>query len=291
MICLENSTAAVRMHEATVVDRSPASVSDGAFSSSREASGFLQIDNVHVGFGGVAALDGVTFSPTEGVITGIIGPNGAGKTTLFNCINGLIAIDRGAISLGGTRLDGLPPHRVTRSGISRTFQNLGLFPSMTVLENMMLGGLPRARIGFLSAAFQARAIARGERELEGRARRLLEDVSLGHLADVTVGALPFGTMKRIELARALMSSPRLLLLDEPAGGLSHGEVDEFAALIRRLHRTYGLTILLIEHHMGLVMGLCEHVVVLHLGKTLAEGRPAAIRQNPHVIAAYLGTPK
>jgi branched-chain amino acid transport system ATP-binding protein len=210
-----------------------------------ESRAVLAIEDVHVRFGGVAALAGATFDVTEHAINGVIGPNGAGKTTLFNCINGLVPIDAGAIRYRGSRLDRLPAHRIARAGVSRTFQNLGLYPGMTVRENMVLGGLTRAASGFWTVVRRGRQVRRDVELLNDLATDLLGRVGAGHLQQVRVGDLPFGTMKRIELVRALMPRPSLLLLDEPAGGLSHGEVDEFVALIRQLRDELRLTIVLI----------------------------------------------
>jgi branched-chain amino acid transport system ATP-binding protein len=248
----------------------------------------LEASDLRVRFGGVAALAGASFAVAEGEICGLIGPNGAGKTTLFNCISGLTAIDDGRLSFAGERIDGAPAHAIVRKGISRTFQNLGLYPEMSVIENVLLGGYSTGKGGFVAAALRWPRLRRDERRMRDLALAALRDVGLVHLAEQQTGSLPYGTMKRIELARALMSRPRLLLLDEPAGGLAHGEVEEFAALIRDLRRRYRLTILLIEHHMRFVMELCDHVVVLHLGATLADGRPEQVKRDPHVIAAYLG---
>ncbi|MBR1218565.1 ABC transporter ATP-binding protein [Bradyrhizobium sp. U87765 SZCCT0131] len=270
------------VHTPNVVD-----LGDVVAAGSRDVLG---IEDVHVRFGGVAALAGATFDVAEHAITGVIGPNGAGKTTLFNCINGLVPVDAGAIRYRGSRLDRLPAHRIAHAGVSRTFQNLGLYPRMTVRENMVLGGLPLAASSFWAVVRRASQVRRDFELLNDLATDLLRRVGASHLHHVRVGDLPFGTMKRVELARALMPRPSLLLLDEPAGGLSHGEVDEFAALIRQLRDEFRLTIVLIEHHMGMVMGLCERIAVLHLGRTLAEGTPDVIRKDPRVIAAYLGTP-
>jgi branched-chain amino acid transport system ATP-binding protein len=251
----------------------------------------LGIEDLRVQFGGVAALAGASFSVAEGEICGIIGPNGAGKTTLFNALSGTVRANAGSIVFAGRHLDNLPAQQIVRAGISRTFQNLGLYPGMTVLDNVLLGAHTISRHGFFGSALHLPSIAREDYALQDRALALLERLDLYENAERPVESLPFGTMKRVELARALMTKPRLLLLDEPAGGLSPSEVDAFAMLIRELHQDMGLTVLLIEHHLRLVMSLCHHVVVLHLGSTLADGTPKEIAADPAVISAYLGTPQ
>jgi branched-chain amino acid transport system ATP-binding protein len=248
----------------------------------------LSVQDVRVRFGGVDALAGANFAVATGAICGLIGPNGAGKTTLFNCISGLTAIDGGRIAIAGRRIDRLPAHARAALGVSRTFQNLGLYLEMSALENVMLGGHAEIGSGLWATALHFPGIARREQFARERALAVLEDIGIAAFADRMAGTLPYGTMKRVELARALMATPKLLLLDEPAGGLAHGEVEEFAELIRALQRRHLLTIVLIEHHMKFVMGLCDQVVVLHLGTTLAQGRPDEVRRDPRVIAAYLG---
>ncbi len=252
--------------------------------------GLLAVEELVVRFGGVTALDGACVSVPSGSICGLIGPNGAGKTTLFNCVSRLYEPQSGTIDFDGHDLLALPPHRVSELGIARTFQNLGLFASMSVRENVMLGAVGRERPAFLSTTLRARATAAAERRLEEEADEALRRLGLDELARQPAAGLPYGTLKRIELARALFQRPRLLMLDEPASGLNHAEAAKLADLVRSLRDELGLTILLVEHNMGLVMGLCDHIVVLDLGARIAEGDPGAVREDPRVVEAYLGAP-
>ena len=246
------------------------------------------MQNVGVRFGGIIALDDVSFDVPTGCILGLIGPNGAGKTTLFNCLSRLYECGSGDILFDGRSLLQIARHRVAGAGIGRTFQNLALFRTMTVLENIMVGRHCRTSSGFFINALRLPGVGREEQATRESAQSLLRMLELEAVAHSRVADLPFGTQKRVELARALASEPRLLLLDEPASGLNHEEVGALGKLIRDIRDRLKLTVLLVEHHMSLVMSISDRVVALNFGKKIAEGTPTEMQRHPELIQAYLG---
>jgi branched-chain amino acid transport system ATP-binding protein len=256
-------------------------------SAGHAAVNILEVHDIHMNFGGVAALAGVSCDIPHNTIHAVIGPNGAGKTTMFHCISGVLRPSSGRILLDVQRMDGLPPHRIAQMGISRTFQHVALFNHMTVLENAMVGRHTQSRAGFWTSGLRLPGMRREERRIRERALVYLDFVGLADQAQLPAGALPLGKQKVLEIARALATEPRLLLLDEPAGGLNMTETEELGELIQRV-RELGATVLLVEHDMNLVMDISDRILVLHYGKRLAEGTPAEIKENPAVIEAYLG---
>jgi branched-chain amino acid transport system ATP-binding protein len=248
----------------------------------------LALDDVSLAFGGLQAVEQVSFGVAPGAIKAVIGPNGAGKTTLFNLVTGFLAPQTGRILFGGAEIQGRPAHRIARQGIARTFQLVQLFDHMTVLENVMVGRHRLSRAGLIAGALQFPWTRTEEKEIRAKAVEALEFVGLADRASQPAAVLPLGLKRLLEIARALASAPKLLLLDEPASGLDAVETDRLKDLILELRRQ-GITILLVEHDMGLTMEVADEIVVLNYGKLIADGPPRAIQKNPEVIAAYLGT--
>jgi len=247
----------------------------------------LEVRAITQRFGGINALQDISFTVAKGDITGVIGPNGAGKTTLFNIVTGIYTQTSGQIFLDGADISHVPAEKLAQRGLVRTFQNIELFGSMTVLENVMVGLHTRSSCGIVSCMGKMPWHMREERQIRKRAHDWLAFCGISDLADHTAGSLPFGKGRLLEIARAMAVEPRIMLMDEPAAGLNNRETSELAGLIRKI-RDAGVTVVLVEHDMELVMDICDRIVVLNLGRKLAEGTPREIQDSPEVITAYLG---
>jgi branched-chain amino acid transport system ATP-binding protein len=256
--------------------------------SNQSASALLSVRDITVRFGGIVALDSVSFDVPRNKVCGLIGPNGAGKTTLFNCLSRLYQYQAGDLWFDGESITQTPVHAMSKIGIGRTFQNLAMFRTMTVRQNVMVGAHARSEGGFISNMLKTPASRVEETQMKADADSLLTYLKLAEYADRAVGDLSFGIQKRVEFARALASKPKMLLLDEPAAGLNHSELSDLANFIRTVRDDMGITVLLVEHHMNLVMEVSDWIVVLNFGKKIAEGTPEEIQRNPEVIRAYLG---